>query len=136
MAVNINKGSALSALNITPMIDIVFLLLIFFMVTSRFAAEDRELEVTLPSASSAMPLIVQPQEMFVNVDRAGGYFVNGRTYDVPSLGVLLRQAETNNPGQRVIIRADKAVAFDHVVAVMDLCNQAGIVGYSVATATE
>ena len=64
MAVKIKKSSALVALNITPLIDIVFLLLIFFMVMSRFEDEDNKLDVTLPSASEAKPLISKPSEVF------------------------------------------------------------------------
>ena len=51
MAVKIKKGTALGALSLTPLIDIVFLLLIFFLVATRFAEEDRERDVELPSAS-------------------------------------------------------------------------------------
>jgi len=134
MSVKIEKGQALGNLNITPMIDIVFLLLIFFLVASKFAEEDAELDVNLPDASSAMPLIVQPQEIIINIDRNGGYFVNGSTYDVDGLRQILRQAEASNPGnQSVIIRADKEVDLQYAVTAIDLCNQVGIVGYSIVT---
>ena len=53
MAVNIDKGRALDSINMTPVIDMVFLLLIFFLVASQFAEEERSLEVVLPSASEA-----------------------------------------------------------------------------------
>ena len=53
MAVKIKQGRALAALSMTPLIDVVFLLLIFFLVATRFEQEDRELDVVLPSASEA-----------------------------------------------------------------------------------
>ena len=110
MAVQINKGQALGTLNITPMIDIVFLLLIFFLVASKFAEEDAELDVELPDASSAMPLVIQPKEIIINIARDGSYFVNGSTYDATGLRQVLRQAEASNPGnQKAIRRADKEV---------------------------
>ena len=61
MAVKIRKGNALSSLSLTPLIDVVFLLLVFFLVTTRFAQEDYELNVVLPSASKAQPLIAEPK---------------------------------------------------------------------------
>ena len=57
MAIKLKQGRALGSLSLTPLIDVVFLLLIFFLVATRFAQEDRELDVELPSASEAKPLV-------------------------------------------------------------------------------
>ncbi|MCO6454757.1 MAG: biopolymer transporter ExbD [Pirellulaceae bacterium] len=134
MAVQIRKGRALESLSLTPLIDVVFLLLIFFLVATRFAQEDRELEVLLPSASEARPLIVQPKELFVNVDRQGQYFVDGKVLTAEEVESVLRQAAADNPvNQSVTIRADRRVQFDHVVIVMNLCNRVGIMDYTVTT---
>lgn len=137
MAVKINKGRALDLVNLTPMIDMVFLLLIFFLVTSRFAEEDRELDVVLPSASEARPLTAKPKEIFVNIDQAGKLFVDGRVITSVELDRFLTRAASDNPlGQSVVIRADKRVVLDNVVVVMNLCNKAGIRDYSITTAGE
>jgi biopolymer transport protein ExbD len=134
MAVKINKGTALGALSLTPLIDVVFLLLVFFLVATRFAQEDRELDVVLPSASEARPLTEEPRELFVNIDRQGNYFVDGRTLTVDELEDVLNRAMINNPAhQSVVIRADKRVTFDHVVTVMNLCNRVGVRDYTVTT---
>jgi biopolymer transport protein ExbD len=130
MAVKIKRGQALGMLSLTPLIDVVFLLLIFFLVATRFAQEDRELDVVLPSASEARPLIVQPRELFVNIDRQGNYFIDGKTLNGEEVEAVLRQAVANNPvNQSVIIRADKRVQLDHAVLVMNLCNKVGILDY-------
>lgn len=137
MPVRIKKGQALNTINMTPVIDMVFLLLIFFLVASRFAEVDRHLAVVLPSASEAKPLVASPTELFVNVDQIGSYFVDGRSVDSQELEAVLRQAVANNPAtQNVIIRADKRVVFDAVVVVMNLCNRTGVHSYSVTTANE
>jgi biopolymer transport protein ExbD len=134
MAVKPLKGNALSALSLTPLIDVVFLLLIFFLVTTRFAQEDYELDVVLPSASEAQPLIAEPKELFVNIDRNGDYYVDGRNLSAPEVEEVLRQAVANNPvHQSVVIRADKRVPFDYVVTIMNLCNRTGARDYSVTT---
>jgi biopolymer transport protein ExbD len=137
MAIQIKKGRALGALSLTPLIDVVFLLLIFFLVATRFAQEDRELDVLLPSASEAKPLIVQPKELFVNVDKDGRYFVDGKTLTGEEVESVLRQAAADNPvNQSVIIRADRRVQFDFVVTVMNACNRVGITDYTVTTQGE
>jgi biopolymer transport protein ExbD len=131
MAVKIKRGQALGTLSLTPLIDVVFLLLIFFLVATRFAQEDRELDVVLPAASEAKPLTVQPKELFVNIDHRGSYFVDGKTLTGDEVEAVLRQAATDNPvNQSVIIRADKRVPLDFVVLVMNLCNKVGIYDYS------
>lgn len=134
MAVKINKGRSLEALNLTPMIDMVFNLLIFFLVASQFAEEERELNVVLPSASEARPLVAKPREVFVNVDAEGHFVVDRRRVELDELEAILRRAAVDNPlNQTVYIRADKRVQFDHVVAVFNLCNKVGIRDYRVTT---
>ena len=60
MSVRINKGRLASGLELTPMIDVVFLLMIFFLVASKLEEADRIIDVVLPKASAAKPLTVQP----------------------------------------------------------------------------
>ena len=137
MAVKIKKGTALGSLSLTPLIDVVFLLLVFFLVATRFAQEDRELEVQLPTASEARPLTEEPKELFVNIDKDGNYFVSGKRLAATEVEGALRQAVADNPvNQSVVIRADRRVPFDYVVTVMDLCNRAGVRDYTVTTQGE
>lgn len=121
----------------TPLIDVVFLLLIFFLVATQFAQEDYELQVALPTASEAQPLMIEPKELFINIDEHGEYFVQGRNMSREEVEEVLRQAVADNPvNQSVVIRADRRVAFDHVVAVMNLCERTGARGYSVTARNE
>jgi len=134
MTVEIDKGQALSNLNLTPLIDIVFLLLIFFLVATRFAEEERELDVMLPEASEARPLTSQPKELFINVDENGRYYVTGKILSLPELDQVLKTAWVNNPGrQTVVIRADRRCQWEFVVAAMNSCNKAHIHDYRVTT---
>ena len=137
MAVKINRGAVLGGIDLTPMIDMVFNLLIFFMVVSQFASAERDLKVVLPEGSEAMPLTVKPKEIFINVDKDGRYFIRGREITQAELLQTLVQAAINNPAsQSVIIRADKRAAWDFVANAMRLCNQAGIRDYSAALSEE
>ena len=91
----------------------------------------------MPSASEAKPLIVQPQEMFVNIDKDGRYFIVGSMMEVAEVESALLQAVANNPAnQSVIIRADERVPFAHVVVVVNLCKKTGVHSYKVATLGE
>ena len=135
MSVKIEKGRALDGINLTPMIDCVFLLLIFFLVATRFEELEREMPIVLPQASEAMPLTAKPKELFVNVDREGHFVVRAQQLSAAELFSVLKQAAADNPGrQTVIIRGDKRCVWEHVVEVMNLCNKAQIRDYRVTTA--
>ena len=124
--------------DMTPMIDCVFQLLLFFLVASHFEDEARmgtegELSANLPEAAAAMPLVAKPKEMIINVDQQGRFIVAGQLYNEAQLAERLRRAETNNPGrQSVVIRGDERCDWKYVARVMGLCNQAEIKDYRVA----
>ncbi|MFH1266427.1 MAG: biopolymer transporter ExbD [Planctomycetota bacterium] len=134
MAVQLDKGTSLFSLSLTPLIDVVFLLLIFFLVATKFAEDERELDVFLPEASEAQPLTEKPREMFINIDAEGRYFVTGKILGLDELSPVLKAAWVNNPARAsVIIRADRRCRWQHVVAAMNACLQANIHDYRVTT---
>jgi len=129
--------SSASTLSLTPLIDVVFLLLIFFLVTSEFENEEKRLDIVLPSATTAVPMISKPREIVIDIDREGTVFLSGQPTSLGELQKLLKVAAASNPtNQSVVIRADRSTAFQPVVNVMDLCNQSGISDYSVTIADE
>jgi biopolymer transport protein ExbD len=135
MSVVIKKSSALNKLNLTPMIDVVFQLLIFFLVATRFEDEEREMDLVLPQSDEAMARIAKPKELFINVDRDGKIILNGRQLTGAELLNQLRQAQANNPGrQTVIIRGDERCDLKFVVAVMNMCAKAQIRDCRITTA--
>lgn len=118
--------------NMTPVIDMVFLLLIFFLCATRFDREERELPVTLPLAARAQPLSMPPDELVVNVTREGQYVVMQQMLSEEQLGVLLSDLGLKNPGtQAVQIRGDAETTWQAGVRVMGLCNKANIRDYKV-----
>jgi biopolymer transport protein ExbD len=136
MAVNIKKSTALNKLNLTPMIDIVFQLLIFFLVAARFDEQQRELDnIKLPQADEARSRISEVKELFINVDQAGKVVLNQRPMTHAALLDHLRQAQADNPGrQTVIVQGDHRCAYEHIVAVLNTCKKAGIDDPRLATA--
>lgn len=137
MALKVNKGKADELMNFTPMIDVVFNLLLFFMVTAQVDQQENEISMQLPSASEARPLTAIPKEIFINVNHVGQIFVNNRSMTPAELDAFLQQSALNNPtNQSVVIRADKRVAFDHIVTVMNACNKAKLMDHRVTTAAD
>ena len=134
MAVNIKRGHALSNLSMTPLIDVVFLLLIFFLVATRFEEEERSMEIRLPEASEAVPLTVKPKEVFINVTKDGRFIVARRPLSEEQLVALLKQAAASNPGrQGAVIRADQGCEWQVVVRAVNACVKAGIKEYTTTT---
>ncbi|MCE2725499.1 MAG: biopolymer transporter ExbD [Planctomycetaceae bacterium] len=135
MSVRIDKGRLAGGLELTPMIDVVFLLMIFFLVASKLDEADRSIDVVLPQASAAKPLTSKPREFVINIDREGNYFAGARPVRLEDLQQLLRQSAADNPQrQTVIVRADENTAHKFVVGAMDACVQAGIEDYQVQSA--
>ena len=124
-------GEPDEGLNLTPVIDVVFLLLIFFLVATRFDQEEEELDIDLPEAVQAQPISMTP-ELVVNINPSGGYTVYRKPYNDQELLALLQEAHRNNPHHKVRIRGDANASWKHGVAVMGLCNKAGIRDYTVS----
>ncbi|GAA4470204.1 MULTISPECIES: ExbD/TolR family protein [Novipirellula] len=134
MAVEIKKSTVAGTLSLTPLIDVVFLLLIFFLVTSEFEEQERRIDISLPTATSAVPMTSKPREIVIDINPAGTIYVGGQETTLDALQELLKNAVAANPiSQTVVIRADRATAFQPVVSVMDACNRTGISDYSVTT---
>lgn len=133
MAVQIRRPSAGSVISMTPLIDVVFLLLIFFLVTSRFADEEemsqmspveRELDISLPDSSEAVPLTNEQNTLFVTVTEEGRYFLEGESLTGDQLETKLDSARTNNPLQTsVVVRGDQDARNKHLVVVWDICKR-------------
>lgn len=119
-------------LNLTPMIDIVFLLIIFFMVGTQFAEMEREYDIQLPTVTDAQPLTTLPDEITVNVRRDGEIIVMGELRSREELHAELQAAQRNYAGQAVLIRADGQGIYQHVMEVMEICRKADIRNISLA----
>jgi biopolymer transport protein ExbD len=131
--VKIKKGIA-GAMDMTPMIDVVFQLMIFFLVATKLDEAEREFPVALPTATEAKPFTSKPDEIFINIERTGRYFVRGQFVSLAELENLLRQAAANNPTQTVRIRADEESQTKYLAAAINAVVKAGIRDYRLDTA--
>jgi biopolymer transport protein ExbD len=133
--VNIRDDEELEepTLNLTPMIDVVFQLLIFFMVATTFLDPERELEVELPEAESGELLAEEQDELVINVRRDGGIVLSGEAVDRERLRQVLAGAAARDPRTPVTIRGDRLVHHESIVGVMDACGSAGLFNLSIGT---
>ena len=126
-------------LNMTPLIDMVFLLLIFFLVATTFRQEERELGVQLPNLSSNAPLSAVPTQLVINIHEDGRLIVSGSTYGDTELEELLTQVATRDPSREVLIRADERSMHRYFANVASICRRAGVdevkIGYIVQEPT-
>ena len=122
-----------AAMQLAPMIDIVFLLLIFFIVTWQFSRSETELNVSVPTAEEGSELTRPKGEIIINVLADGVIRVEGASVDLPQLHDKLAAIARQFENQPVRIRGDGAVAYQRIVEVIDTCQKAGIWNISFAT---
>jgi biopolymer transport protein ExbD len=132
---NFRKGfqSQHSGFPIAPMIDIVFQLLIFYMVASVYAQWETKLGLAIPTATTGEQAQRTPVEIIVNLDKEGRIYVHDKEMTAARLEQLLQQISTRAEGHPVIVRADKATDFEAVIGVLDICRRLDIWNVSFAT---
>ena len=122
------------SVNLTPLIDVVFLLLIFFMVSTSFTRET-QIELELPKADIE-PLETKIDSLEISIDKEGRYFVNGKALVNRSIDTLKRAITSiieSNPEVAVIVSADANTPYQSVVTAMDATSQLGITNLKMAT---
>lgn len=124
------------AIQMAPLIDIVFLLLVFFMSASIFHQLETEINITVPTAKEASETRRSPGEIIINIRRDGSVVVNQRDLTHEELREMLQRISKLYEGQPVIIRADRRAYHEHVVGVLDICAGADIWNVSFATMRE
>lgn len=124
------------ALNLTPMIDIVFLLIIFFMVGTKFAEWESKLTLNVPQVKEAGVLAPAPEKRVINVYQDGRITLDRDFVTIEQLAERLHQVKQQYSGLGVIVRGDAEGAFQHVATVLGTCREAGItdMGISVRVA--
>ena len=126
MRIRQTGGQEEESINLMPLIDMVFLLLIFFLVATTIAQEEREAAVQLPRASMAKPLTAPPKQVIINVLRDGTLKLGGRSYSWQELAEALAHVAKNEPHRQILIRADEMSRFRYYAEVVAICKRVGI----------
>ena len=121
-----------AAFQLTSLLDVIFLLLCFFVTASVFSQWESEIAIQLPAAKSAEAPGRLPGEIILNIGADGSVIVNGRTLSTEELGTRLAKVAKFYPGQPVVIRADKSTRYEALVKVIDTCRSADVWNFSLA----
>ena len=121
-------------IQLAPLVDVLLLLLIFFLLTWNAARNENELDVKVPKASAAKEKSAPVGDVVVNVKADGNVVVNRRTLSSAELTDLLKSLVQLNSEQAVIVRGDEAGAYKNIIGVLNICTEAGITNVAFATA--
>ena len=125
-----NDDDIIAGINITPMVDIMLVLLIIFMLTAS-VIEDKSIKVELPEAQTASKTEESP--LGITIDADGKWYLNGLPTDEDRLRGAIRAEKADDKDVQVIIEADHSVSYGTVVLVIDLAKQEGVVSYALNT---
>ena len=121
-------------IQLAPLVDVLLLLLIFFLLTWNAARNENELDVKVPKAAAAKEHPAPIGDVVVNVKADGTVVVNRRTLTTAELTELLKGLVGLNSEQAVVIRSDEVGAYKNIIAVLNICTEAGITNVAFATA--
>ncbi|WP_242111811.1 ExbD/TolR family protein [Luteimonas aquatica] len=117
-------------INITPMLDLAYVLLVIFIIMTTAAVQG--IKVELPKASAAQPLS-QPKTKVIAIDNNGQVSIDAIPVSMSELEQQLRNALANDADLPVVLRGDRTVQYEKVMAVLDLCSKLGIASIGLAS---
>lgn len=126
-----SPAHGLTTLNLTPLIDIVFLLLVFFMLTAHFV-DEKQIDLTLPGAVSA-EAVTKELPVTVSIDRGGIYYINAEVVHAQLLEQRLGLLFSEHPDRLLRLKADGQVSFEKIVQLLDVARILNISNLEVAT---
>ena len=118
---------------IAPMIDMVFLLLVFFMCVSSLAQADRSQDVELAESLEGEESYSHADRGIITIDATGQTYFGQRPVTVDEVEAAIQGALANNPNLNIVLRADRTTAYEHIQSVLEACARAG--AYQVVYAT-
>jgi len=126
--------STLSEINITPLLDLAFVLLIIFMITTPLL--ESSMNLVIPSSSATNPQIKSRQVQIVSIDRSETIRFNNQAIDLKELTARLTTLKQINPDVAVVIRPDRELPVQKLIALMDALKEAQITKVGIATKAE
>lgn len=122
-----HQNDELPQINMTPMVDVVLCLLVFFMAATRlYDWDENQFVVNVPQVSEAAPLTAAPDDLALTIVRPGVVSLGESTYDLEGLAAVLRDARDRYSEQGVVIRGDSKLNYQDLADVLSVCDSAGI----------
>ena len=131
-----NSRNRAATVQMASLMDVIFLLLCFFVTSSVFSQWETEISIALPTAKSATVPGRMPGEIILNMATDGTVSVNGQKLTLAEVTERLTRIAKIYPGQPVVIRADKATPYESLVGLIDACRTADVWNFSLATKDE
>tara|TARA_B110000495_G_C22435753_1_gene273957 strand:- start:9 stop:407 length:399 start_codon:yes stop_codon:yes gene_type:complete len=119
------------AMDMTPLIDVVFLLIIFFMVSTVFVDFSRNMDINLPTSKSSI-VDETPKTLEIQMSKDKKITLAGKNINILGLEQALKKLDVESKKQTAIIRADKVLPYGEVIEVMGILQKAGVLDISVA----
>jgi biopolymer transport protein ExbD len=129
-----NSLSTLSEINITPLLDLAFVLLIIFMITTPLL--ENSMSLVIPSSGAVSTPVNASKVQTISIDRNEAITLNNHVVDLDSLSTQLIQLKQANPDVAVVIRPDRELPVQKLVALMDALQRAEITKVGIATKVE
>ena len=126
---NGNDEDVIAGINVTPLVDVVLVLLIILMVTAQYAAEKDAIPMDLPKAASGDTAV--PSTLSVSIDKDGKFFLNAEQLDLEGLRGRIRAAYQKDNDTRAVIAADGRVSHAEVVKIIDLLRQEKVTKFAI-----
>ncbi len=127
-------------INVTSLLDVMFILVIFFLATSNLQKEEHDIKVNLPGDSATGSLSQESRTLVINVRKDGRYTLLNRVRTLEEMKKTVSDAVAQNPDQRVLIRGDRDALHGHVAAAVRVCKTNGIneanIGYQFKTVND
>ena len=121
--------------NMTPLLDMMFILIIFFLATSRFQADERDEAIRLVKSKSAMAIPTVSDHLVINVHKDGKKVVEGKERTLEQLEAFLRGWRENHPDAEVTVRTDREAYAYHLQEVTEICHRLGVKTPNISYAT-
>ena len=131
---NRSNFSTLSEINVTPLLDLAFVLLIIFMITTPLL--ENSMNLVIPSSSAANAPITKAQVQTISIDRDETIRINNEIVEADSLAARLLELKSANPDVAIVIRPDRELPVQKLVTLMDLLQRAQITKVGIATKAE
>ena len=127
MLARTHGADELPQINMTPMVDVVLCLLIFFMAATRlYDWDEKEFDVSVPEVADAAPLTAAPDDLTLTIVAPGKVAVGDETLDLDSMARVLKAAHARYAEQGVLIRGDAKLGYQDLADVLSACHAAGI----------
>ena len=122
-----DDGGGSEVINVSSLLDVMFILVIFFLATTTFKEEERDISVSLPQDTQGQSLSSSDSVIVINIRKSGTYVMLDRQVTVEEMTNLIKDSLDEDADQKVLIRADQETLHGYVAKAVSTCRHAGII---------